>query len=637
MLELLYSWKPPKALPHPYLLFSEHDIPRLKDKAERILGDLGKYSDMVKKAIERALKEVCYAREYAHYALKAAFLYLLTGNVELADLSLKLVKPILKEDWVLPPHRPLKVDLGVAGIAGGLALIYDWLWHYMDHDHREAIKVALVEKALEPFREISSKRLEWWSLSRYNWRSVICGNMGLAALSLLGEYEPLKECLREALKGVLAVFDNIGEDGGYAEGVGYWGYGIGQGIKFVEALKRVSGGDINLYEHPKLHATGYFALYMYTPDGKCFNFSDCRYAPPLGWLVAKLASEYKDEYLQWLAEKLRSSDILYIIFYDERLKARRPELPTHKVFHSIGVAVSRSGWNDDDSYLGFRAGPLAVPHSHLDVNSFVFYAYGRRLLKDLGSWPYTPDGGLGFFDVRERRWSYEANSSLGHNTLLVDGQGQRYDSNSYGRVLKASFTDKVDVIVGEGHNAYGGLLSRFNRWLIFIKPHILVIVDDVASSEPHYFELLFHPDGELRIEDDGFVIINDPAKLRVLFLKPGKEDPKRLTHRISRSFYLSRRGPTAQENEYISISPLFRLREYIFVTIMYAMKLDEDINLRAELLRHSRHNLIIRLDVDTYSVLLKLNLDLLTAHYELSECTRTSGSRYKVYSAGEGV
>lgn len=105
----------------------------------------------------------------------------------------------------------------------------------------------------------------------------------------------------------------------------------------------------------------------------------------------------------------------------------------------------KSSWDNDSSFIGFKSGFTAVPHSHLDINSFVFYAYGRRLLKDLGSWPYTPDKGLGFFDVSDRRWNYEANSTLGHNTLLVNGQGQKYGEENYGLIIKTKFTDLIRI------------------------------------------------------------------------------------------------------------------------------------------------------------------------------------------------
>jgi len=114
----------------------------------------------------------------------------------------------------------------------------------------------------------------------------------------------------------------------------------------------------------------------------------------------------------------------------------------HRLFRSIGVVVSRSGWDSKASFLEFKAGKTTANHSHLDINSFVFYAYGRRLIKNLGSWPYTPNGGLGFFDTKGRRWCYEANSTLGHNILLVDGRGQNYGDNCYGAIVRAEFSDK---------------------------------------------------------------------------------------------------------------------------------------------------------------------------------------------------
>ncbi|MCD6509772.1 MAG: heparinase II/III family protein [Thermoprotei archaeon] len=606
---------------HPYLLFSREEIPRLKRKIELMLGDLSEFTEKVRSGIARLreakLTGVKEARFSSRIALRSAFAYALTGDEEFAAFTMDLVKAIMKaESWVMPPHRPLKVDLGVAGVAGVLGLIYDWLWDYMDDNTKEEVRETLIKRALEPFRNISSNKLEWWSIATHNWRSVICGNMGLAALSICDGYDKFKECIKEAIEGVIAVFDRIGTDGGYDEGVGYWSYGIGEGVKFVEALKRVSQGEANLYDHPKLKITGHFALYLYTPDGKCFNFSDCGYRPPSGWLIAKLASEYRDPYLQWLAWKLRSEDPYYLIFYDESLKYKEPDLPPHKLFKDIGVVVSRSDWGNEASFLGFKAGTTFAPHSHLDINSFVFYAYGKRLIKDLGSWPYTPDKGLGFFDVRERRWCYEANSTLGHNTLLVDGMGQTYGPKSYGSIIKAEFTDVIDVLISDGRRAYADMLKKFNRWLIFIKPRTLILVDEVESDRPRKFELLFHPDGELHENERGLEVVNEPAVLKISFLRPGPDEPRVISYRSSKSSYESRRGPTTQENAYVSISPLLKTKRYVFVTILHAYKAGTIPKVETSITEETPEELAIRIEVKDKRIEARIGLKKLAYSFK---------------------
>jgi len=618
-LNMLKEWQQPYSLMHPYLLFSKNDIPEITKNAQALFGDLEMMKKRLVKFLERR-KSAFNAHTLSNVLLNLSFISLITNDMSSIQYSLEFIDTLLNSEWVLPFHKPLKIDLGVANTSSNIALIYDWLFDYMDHDIRSRIQTILINRVLDPFVEISSKGLEWWSRATNNWRSVICGDIGLVALALLDKYDKLKECLKESIIGVTTIFDKIGRDGGYYEGIGYWGYGIGEGVKFAEALKRVSNNKINLFEHPRLKITGYFALYLCTPDLRCFNFSDCRYVPPSGWLVAKLAAEYRDPYLQWLAQrlKIRRANVFFAIFYDNNIPSRKPDLPTYRVFRDIGVVVSRSSWDDDSSYLGFKTGATFVSHAHLDVNSFVFYAYGKRLIKDLGSWPYTPDKGLGFFDKKERRWLYEANSTLGHNTLLVDGSGQVCSEESYGKIVKTNFSKDVDLIIGDGHLAYGGLLTRFYRWLIFIKPNILVIIDDVSSDRPRRYELLFHPDGNIKEGDNNsFLIVNDNVFLKVQFLSPTPEEPHILAMRKSMSFYESREGSTVQENLYFSIAPLLKHKDFFFISVLYAHK-DEIPKFKAYLSELADRKVSIELSSPERKVYISAQLDKLelNLHHE---------------------
>lgn len=79
-----------------------------------------------------------------------------------------------------------------------------------------------------------------------------------------------------------------------------------------------------------------------------------------------------------------------------------------------GFAVMRGGWEPDAAYLAFDVGPLGVAHRHQDKLSFTLWKGGEELVFD--------DGG-GHYERSAFR-SY-AISAHGHNTLLVDGLGQR--------------------------------------------------------------------------------------------------------------------------------------------------------------------------------------------------------------------
>ena len=43
---------------------------------------------------------------------------------------------------------------------------------------------------------------------------------------------------------------SFGSDGAWQEGRGYWAYATAETVRFIDALKRVSGDRVNLYRHP---------------------------------------------------------------------------------------------------------------------------------------------------------------------------------------------------------------------------------------------------------------------------------------------------------------------------------------------------------------------------------------------------
>ncbi len=116
-----------------------------------------------------------------------------------------------------------------------------------------------------------------------------------------------------------------------------------------------------------------------------------------------------------------------------------------------------------------------------------------------------------------------------HNSLLVDGRGQlgegyvwfRYQDaesvDSEPRIRKVESTPTYDYMVGEGADAYSDSmkLTKFDRHLIYIKPDILIVIDDIASEEAHDFELRFFPYTQRAIQqaDGSYYIQNANSKL----------------------------------------------------------------------------------------------------------------------------
>lgn len=78
-----------------------------------------------------------------------------------------------------------------------------------------------------------------------------------------------------------------------------------------------------------------------------------------------------------------------------------------------GMTVFRTGWEATDMWAFFDGGPFGKAHQHEDKLSFALYAYGKKLLSDLGCYDY--DTSL----MRKFVLSTPA-----HNTAMVDRLGQ---------------------------------------------------------------------------------------------------------------------------------------------------------------------------------------------------------------------
>jgi hypothetical protein len=295
-------------------------------------------------------------------------------------------------------------------------------------------------------------------------------------------------------------------------------------VWFAGLLKRATDGAVDLFEHPYLRTTGDYALHMWTPDGGSFAHEDCpRDRLPHPMVMATLAAENRRGDYQWMAQRSMSATegfshemLVQFLFADPTLETRRPDLPTGRFFPSIETAVMRSDWTDDATFLGVHAGGTVVPHSHLDIGTFTLIGRGERVIDDAGKWPY--DHAAGFFDNTGPRWHYEANDTVGHNTVLVDGQGQVFGEGCAGQIIASDLTGGATTLVADLTDAYDGRLARFVRYVAYLKPDVVLIVDDLKANDASEFSWLLHTDGEAVLDDTAWTVEVDGAAVDVRVL-----------------------------------------------------------------------------------------------------------------------
>src|SRR5215831_2739812 len=99
--------------------------------------------------------------------------------------------------------------------------------------------------------------------------------------------------------------------------------------------------------------------------------------------------------------------------------------------------------------------------------------------------------------------------------MLVNGQGQKVHSpEPMGRIAHYQLQDGLDWVTGDASTAYGDKLKKYLRHLIFVKPDVIVLVDDVEAAQPATFQWMLHAQAPFQI--DGRQLRLDRAKAGVL-------------------------------------------------------------------------------------------------------------------------
>lgn len=173
-----------------------------------------------------------------------------------------------------------------------------------------------------------------------------------------------------------------------------------------------------------------------------------------------------------------------------------PGLP---VSHSADMAGTGLGILRADAgrtYASVDYGRYGGGHGHPDRLQLNLYARGRRWLTDFGTGNY-------FFD--HLRWY---RSTIGHNTVVVDGVDQR---PADGRLLRFDASGGRDVVSAEVVDAYDGVRCR--RTLLLLSPALLLDLFTVEAGCDVRIDWALHPVAELDFELAGELGPLEPAEI----------------------------------------------------------------------------------------------------------------------------
>ncbi|MBI3684594.1 MAG: DUF4962 domain-containing protein [Acidobacteria bacterium] len=500
---------------HPRLFLSNQDLPRLRAYAkaegreafQRLVAQADRLShsqptpEPAVRGSASDPKTVDYWWPNRVQAIKAlneaevlTFVWLLTLDAKYAqparDFTLRLAA------W--DPDGPTNFALNCEAakpMLHRLARAYDWAYPLFSEEERSRIRAVLVRRALDAWKSGEVRQgaghlnQPYSSHGNRTWHKL--AENAIATFDETPESEMFLDYAVTKFFAAYPVWSD--DDGGWHEGLSYFGGYMSKATWWMHLAHQALG--IDGFTKPFFAHFGDYALYSAPPGSPDLGLGDLAHSTPsrnwsfmqyfvrqtrnpqwAWWLDAwKIPTEFEEPVLGFLWGSM------------PLVKPQAPSvLPPSKVFRGTGVAILNTTLESaaNNVQIRFKASPMGRwSHGHDPHNSFTLNAYGVPLLvnnvyRDLYGSPFH----------RDWVWTTRA-----QNAVLVNGEGQKPRSADLGgRIVKAEFHDGVDYVVGDATDSYQGRLTRALRHVVFLKPDVIVIADDVAAPAPATFQFMLH-------------------------------------------------------------------------------------------------------------------------------------------------
>ncbi len=429
-----------------------------------------------------------------------ALAYVLSGNEKYGLAAKRIFLEV--ESWGL--EGPMSV-MARWGDEPGLSMakhghrVYDWLYDLFDESERRRARETTIGRARQVLARL--KRADYLANPSESHNGRMIAYLSEYAVVLKGEAPDAVEWLDYSLRALTTFYPHWGgSDGGWAEGISY---ALAYNTIYLGALESLlAAADYDLYQRPFFRSVRKFFLYCTSPLGEVRPFGDGSDGPMGGsasGLMRHFGRRLGDSASLWYAEQAGGStgDPLISLLTEDTLKPEPPSaLPSAAVFRGVGWAGLHSALDDPqrDTFIVFKSSPFgSVSHSHADQNAFCVLKGGRGLAIPSGY--YGPSYGM----PHHHEWTRQTKA---HNSVLVDGHGQIVRTRkAAGRIAAFRHQRQLTYVCGDAARAYGGKLTKFLRHLVFLRPGVLVSLDELEAPQPAEFRWLLHAFERMELDE----------------------------------------------------------------------------------------------------------------------------------------
>lgn len=396
--------------------------------------------------------------------------------------------------------RPQADDQAARAVMWSLALGYDVLYDELGPEEREQIRACALARLRQFYQMLFGARN---GLNNFVFDSHGGSDLSIMAATttlLVEQGHELDALFTEVVPRHLIWSEPWGrEDGGFANGTAYAQWGIGNLLmRCADVIKNSIGVD----SMQSAWWQGYVKMlaYFLPPGAASGMFGDGAELQEISvWAdqAKAIAWRVDDPLAQWYGGQFSgdnpSTGWRVLTNTTRAVSPSRfpPNTPNAWWIPSTGWVAMHSRLADPQrTSVYFKSSPYgSFNHSHADQNSFVIQAQGRALAIDSGYYD-------GYGSAHWKGWYKQTKA---HNAITFDGGiGQGVDNiSASGRIVKFENEDDYVLATGDATQAYGGVLTRAIRSVVYDRPDTILVYDSVASNQPRHWEWNLHASGKL--------------------------------------------------------------------------------------------------------------------------------------------